>query len=471
MEEFCPDKKEALESISLSRHTVIRRIETLSKDIERKLKEVASNFIYFSIALDESTDNSDIAQLAIMVRGIDDQFSITEDFLTMSSLHGTTTGQDIFDNLLKELKDFNLPLEKLSGICTDGAPAMTGEHTGLIGLLLKSRVWNVPPIVYHCIIHQENLGAQHLKMGHVMELVVSTVNYIRARALSHRQFKEMLKEIEAEFQDVTYYCKVRWLSSAKTLRRFLSLLDPIDTFMRGKGRNHEEFRNVAWINDLAFLADITEHMADLNRKLQGKQQHVSSLWSHITAFRCKLNLWVGQLQNGNCTHFKSLLERQQSVENHVSAEPYAKLLTGLAAEFGRRFAQFDGTCMHINIFEDPFSVDAEEAPAPLQMELIDIQADKRLSQHHNSHELVEFYRDFLPKQRFPGLYKHALLMGSLFGSTYLCEQFFSRMKHTKNKYRTTITDEHLTQQLRLASSATQPDIDRIVREKQCQVSH
>ncbi|XP_067950419.1 general transcription factor II-I repeat domain-containing protein 2A-like [Watersipora subatra] len=471
VEEFCPGKKEALESISLSRHTEIRRIETLSKDIERKLKEVESNFIYFSIALDESTDNSDIAQLAIMVRGIDDQFSITEDFLTMSSLHGTTTGQDTFDNLLKELEDFNLPLEKLSGICTDGAPAMTGEHTGLIGLLMKSRVWNVPPIVYHCIIHQENLGAQHLKMGHVMELVVSTVNYIRARALSHRQFKEMLKEIEAEFQDVTYYCKVRWLSSAKTLRRFLSLLDPIDTFMRGKGRNHEEFRNVAWINDLAFLADITEHMADLKRKLQGKQQHVSSLWSHITAFRCKLNLWVGQLQNGNCTHFKSLLERQQSVENHVSAEPYAKLLTGLAAEFGRRFAQFDGTCMHINIFEDPFSVDAKEAPAPLQMELIDIQADKRLSQHHNSHELVEFYRDFLPKQRFPGLYKHALLMGSLFGSTYLCEQFFSRMKHTKNKYRTTITDEHLTQKLRLASSATQPDIDRIVREKQCQVSH
>ncbi|XP_067937225.1 general transcription factor II-I repeat domain-containing protein 2A-like [Watersipora subatra] len=261
VEEFCADKKEALESISLSRHTVIRRIETLSKDIERKLKEVASNSIYFIIALDESTDNSDIAQFAIMVRGIDDQFSITEDFLTMSSFHGTTTGQDIFDNLLKELKDFNLPLEKLSGICTDGAPAMTGEHTGLIGLLLKSRVWNVPPIVYHCIIYQENLGAQHLKMGHVMELVVSTVNYIRARALSHRQFKKILKEIEAEFQDVTYYCKVRWLSSAKTLRRFLSLLDLIDTFMRGKGRNHEEFRNVAWINDLAFLADITEHMA------------------------------------------------------------------------------------------------------------------------------------------------------------------------------------------------------------------
>ncbi|XP_067945281.1 general transcription factor II-I repeat domain-containing protein 2A-like [Watersipora subatra] len=163
---------------------------------------------------------------------------------------------------------------KLSGICTDGAPAMTGEHTGLIGLLLKSRVWNVLPIVYHCIIHQENLGAQHLKMGHVMEFVVSTVNYIRARALSHRQFKEMLKEIEAEFQDVTYYCKGRWFSSAKTLRPFLSLLDPIDTFMRGKGRNHEEFRNVAWINDLAFLADITERISTANYRESSSMYHL-----------------------------------------------------------------------------------------------------------------------------------------------------------------------------------------------------
>ena len=200
-------------------------------------KKLLATLSTSAILLDESTDNSEIAQLAIMVGGIDCQFKITEDFLTMSNLHGTTTGRDIFNNLLKELEYFNQPLEKLSGICTDGAPAMTGEHTVLIGLLLKSRVLVVPPIAYHCVV---------LKMGHVMDLVVSTVNYIRARALSHRQFKEKLKEIEAEFQDVAYYCKVRWLSSAKTLRLFLSLLDPIDSFMGSKGQIHEEFRNAAW---------------------------------------------------------------------------------------------------------------------------------------------------------------------------------------------------------------------------------
>ena len=155
-------------------------------------------------------------------------------------------------------------------------------------------------------------------------------------------------------------------------------------------------------------------MAELNRKLQGKHQHVSSLWSHVTSFRSKLNLWVGQLQIGNCTHFKSLLKEQQSIANHVNVKPYAELLTGLAAEFGRRFAHFDSNCMQINIFEDPFSINADEAPAALQMELIDMQPENRLRQHHSNHELVEFKRDFQPKQRFPELYKHALLTASLF---------------------------------------------------------
>lgn len=128
----------------------------------------------------------------------------------------------------------------------------------------------MPPYIYHCIIHQENLAAQTLKMNHVMNLVVITVNFIRSRALNHRQFQGMLSEINSEFTDVTYYCKVRWLSSAKTLRRFYNLLNEIDTYMRSKGREHDKFTDKQWINDLAFLADVTEHMSSLNLQLQGK---------------------------------------------------------------------------------------------------------------------------------------------------------------------------------------------------------
>ena len=57
----------------------------------------------------------------------------------------------------------------------------------------------------------------------------------------------------------------------------------------------------------------------------------------------------------------------------------------------------------------------------LQVELIEIQCDNRLKRYHESHELFEFYHHCLAKQTYPGIYKHALRMVSLFGSTHLCE--------------------------------------------------
>ncbi|XP_067930703.1 general transcription factor II-I repeat domain-containing protein 2-like [Watersipora subatra] len=102
---------------------------------------------------------------------------------------------------LKELAEFSLLLENMSGICTYGAPALAGKNIGLIGLLLSSHYWHVPLVVYHHVIHQKNFAAQTLRMDHVMGLVVSTVNFIRSRVLIHRQFKIMLEEIECEYKD------------------------------------------------------------------------------------------------------------------------------------------------------------------------------------------------------------------------------------------------------------------------------
>ena len=68
--EICPEKTPTVEDLSLSHQTIARRVEDLSKNIELSLKEKLNKCEAYSLALDESTDRGDTAQLAIFIRGI-----------------------------------------------------------------------------------------------------------------------------------------------------------------------------------------------------------------------------------------------------------------------------------------------------------------------------------------------------------------------------------------------------------------
>jgi len=54
----------------------------------------------------------------------------------------------------------------------------------------------------------------------------------------------------------------------------------------------------------------------------------------------------------------------------------------------------------------------------------------------------------------------------LFGPTYICEQTFSVMKFNKSKYRSSLTDDHLSAVLHIATSYIQPDFDTLVKAQQ-----
>ena len=49
---------------------------------------------------DESTDSTDIAQVAIFVRGINATFDITEELASLFSLKDTTTGENLFQVIM-----------------------------------------------------------------------------------------------------------------------------------------------------------------------------------------------------------------------------------------------------------------------------------------------------------------------------------------------------------------------------------
>jgi hypothetical protein len=117
-----------------------------------------------------------------------------------------------------------------------------------------------------------------------MNIAVSTVNFIQSRSLNHRQFRELVIDIEADCGDLIYHSEVRWLSREKFLKRIYDLRKEVQLFMDMKGKPLPEFSEEDWVSDFAFLMDPTQHLNDMNLQLQGSNQLVNDIFAHVKAF-------------------------------------------------------------------------------------------------------------------------------------------------------------------------------------------
>jgi hypothetical protein len=119
--------------VPLSDNTVSRHIHDMSEDIEHNVSETLKN-TNFCLQVDESTDITNKCHVIAFVRFINEG-EITENFLCCKELPETTKGQDIFNTLSVYLEGSLLSWECCIGICTDGAPSMTGKIKGFVSLV------------------------------------------------------------------------------------------------------------------------------------------------------------------------------------------------------------------------------------------------------------------------------------------------------------------------------------------------
>jgi len=112
-------------------------VKEVGADLKDQLPQKCKIFEHYSIALDESTDISSTAQLSIFVRGVESDFTVTEELLDVVPMTGTTTGEDIFKAVDVTMDYFKLNLPRLSSITTDGTPAMLSENEGYTGRVKK----------------------------------------------------------------------------------------------------------------------------------------------------------------------------------------------------------------------------------------------------------------------------------------------------------------------------------------------
>ncbi|KAI6647823.1 hypothetical protein LOD99_8410 [Oopsacas minuta] len=226
---------------------------------------------------------------------------------------------------------------------------------------------------------------------------------------------------------------------------------------------------VAAYERLCILVDITDHLNSLNLHLQGKRQLINVLFEHICSFEIKLQLWENQLQEKNFVHFPTL-----KANNPDDTGTYVSFISDLRAQFSARFMDVQKYKSDFRLLVASFDVSVDEAAELVQMKLVDLQCNDLLKSKFRDCEddIITFYQKYLTEQQFPELRKHATKFCCIFGSTFICEQLFSKMKSTKSITRTRLTDDHLNDVLRITTTVSIPNFETLSKQrKQHQVSH
>ena len=156
----------------------------MSENLKSSQEDHFEKLQFFLIAVDESADTTDTVQLAVFVRGIKENFYVSEEFVELIPLKNTTTVADILKALLQCLAVKNLNLSRLVSITTDGTPSMVGKNKSvesLLQTLMKNNGINNNIVKLQCLIHQKALCAKVASSKNIMDGVVKTVNFIVAR--------------------------------------------------------------------------------------------------------------------------------------------------------------------------------------------------------------------------------------------------------------------------------------------------
>jgi 17beta-estradiol 17-dehydrogenase/3beta-hydroxysteroid 3-dehydrogenase/mitotic-spindle organizing protein 1 len=151
---------------------------------------------------------------------------------------------------------------------------------------------------------------------------------------------------------------------------------------------------------------------------------------------------------GTCIIFLAARAFNKNKRAKIPRKRVSEWLEMLRKEFQARFQDFEEYPKDIRLFQKPFTFEMEEASEIYQLELIDMQTYDELKEAFHSSTREQFYK-CLSDSKFPNIKGLATKMLTVFGSTYICEQTFSRIKLIKSKFRTRMTNDHLHHCIRI----------------------
>ena len=107
-------------------------------------------------------------------------------------------------------------------------------------------------------------------------------------------------------QSLLFYTSVRWFLVEKVLARLFELQSEEKQFLlkQNKQKLYKHLKDDHRIAKLAYMADVSEHMNELNIKCKELSENILTISDKLHRFQQKLLLWQNELRLGSLKMFK-----------------------------------------------------------------------------------------------------------------------------------------------------------------------
>ena len=190
------------------------------------------------------------------------------------------------------------------------------------------------------------------------------------------------------------------------------------------------------------------------------------MFAKVNPFETKLQLWKVHFQNNDTVHFPTLQEQK-----HSTTAEHPRKCAKISEAFIERLHDIKCKQTELDIFATHFHITADTVPSNFQHKIIELHTDDTLKGMYFNTPLVNLYPCLVNADDFPILRKLSLKYVPLFGSTYCCEQFLSKLNLTKSLLCSNPTDQNIEVELQIAKFSTSADISHLTRKKNFQPSH
>lgn len=270
--------------------------------------------------------------------------------------------------------------------------------------------------------------------------------------------------------------EARCLSRGKVFSRVFALRSELKTFFQLA--NQELACLISkndWLLKLAYLADIFNHLNDLNTSLQGRDNTILFAQDKVNSFLKKLILWLTKVDRNIFESFELTHEFISSNDETADDYPDVKSLSTLITvhlqslqEQIRSYIPEDhhtGSNWVLNPFNEK-AVNETKLSSLTHDKLIELSCDRSLQQSFSDKDIDKFWLE--RRREYPSLTTAALKIIMPFATSYLCELGFSTLVNIKTKARNRLEVED---DLFVSISKIKPNLEKLVAGKQAFISH